>query len=452
MHNCVPETPSPDPPQSRDQDRFVTLLDPTEWIEEYRPGGHHPVHLGDKFDNGTYKILRKLGYGAYSTVWLARDAKNSRYVALKILKASAPDCELRVLSHLSNSDHLHEGVNHVLKTLNHFYHIGPNGKHLCLVTEVMGPNISDLVMGPRRRLDDLARYPKHIVQQITRQLLLGLAYIHSKRIVHGDVYPGNVAFALPSLDNCSQEEVLADVSLPLTSTTVRRRDGLCPKGGDPWAPKYLVHPQPFQGTKKPIRVDLKYFVVTEKPIRVDLKNFVVKFIDFGTAFELGQARRPGTPKPFRAPELIVGNPPFSEKIDIWSLGMMVFSLLTDNELMQLDFWIDDTVALDDDHLLQLHSVLGPLPPSVTKYWSRHSLYFDSQGCQRRNTAINAGYSCEFVEFKNMKERLMESRPEGMSVEEALMCLDMLEHMLAIEPENRSGAAELLRHPWLNELD
>ncbi|KAF8460080.1 kinase-like domain-containing protein [Kalaharituber pfeilii] len=437
MHNCLPETPSPNLPESCDQDRFVSLRDPTEWIEEYRPGGHHPVHLGDDFDNGTYKILRKLGYGGYSTVWLARDTKNSRDVALKILKASVPDCELRVLSHLSNSDHLHEGVNHVLNTLNHFYHIGPNGKHLCLVTEVMGPNISDLLSPPRGRFDDFPRFPKQIVKQITRQLLLGLAYIHSNRIVHGDVYPGNVAFALPSLDNFSQEEVLADVSLPLTSTTVRRRDGLCPKGGDPWAPKYLVHPQPFH---------------TKKPIGVDLKNFVVKFIDLGTAFELGQARRPVTPKPFRAPELIIGNPPFSEKIDIWSLGIMVFCLLANDELVQLGFWEHDTVALDDDHLLQLHSVIGPLPLSVTRCWSRHSLYFDSQGCQRRNTAINAGYDCEFVELKNMKEWLMESRPKDMSVEEALICLDMLEHMLAIEPENRSGAAELLRHPWLNELD
>jgi serine/threonine-protein kinase SRPK3 len=40
----------------------------------YRPGGFHPVHIGDVFGN-RYKVLRKLGYGLYSTVWLVRDMK-----------------------------------------------------------------------------------------------------------------------------------------------------------------------------------------------------------------------------------------------------------------------------------------------------------------------------------------------------------------------------------------
>ena len=40
---------------------------------ELHSGGFLRVRLGDLFDNQRYKILRKLGYGQYSTVWLARD-------------------------------------------------------------------------------------------------------------------------------------------------------------------------------------------------------------------------------------------------------------------------------------------------------------------------------------------------------------------------------------------
>lgn len=40
---------------------------------DYRIGGYHPVVLGDKFKNGRYVILRKLGWGHFSTVWLAED-------------------------------------------------------------------------------------------------------------------------------------------------------------------------------------------------------------------------------------------------------------------------------------------------------------------------------------------------------------------------------------------
>jgi hypothetical protein len=40
----------------------------------YCSGGYHPVRLGDVY-NDRYQVLRKLGFGLYSTVWLARDLR-----------------------------------------------------------------------------------------------------------------------------------------------------------------------------------------------------------------------------------------------------------------------------------------------------------------------------------------------------------------------------------------
>ena len=51
---------------------------PRQTIEEpdyYKPGGYHHVSLGNTFNSGAYTVLRKLGYGQYSTVWLAQDFK-----------------------------------------------------------------------------------------------------------------------------------------------------------------------------------------------------------------------------------------------------------------------------------------------------------------------------------------------------------------------------------------
>ena len=39
---------------------------------EYRVGGFHPIELGDVL-NTRYRVVRKLGYGRYSTVWLVED-------------------------------------------------------------------------------------------------------------------------------------------------------------------------------------------------------------------------------------------------------------------------------------------------------------------------------------------------------------------------------------------
>ena len=44
-----------------------------EPLERYRKGGYHPTHLGDVFKDGRYKIMHKLGWGGYGTVWLAKD-------------------------------------------------------------------------------------------------------------------------------------------------------------------------------------------------------------------------------------------------------------------------------------------------------------------------------------------------------------------------------------------
>jgi hypothetical protein len=56
-----------------------TVGAPAEDLVQYCSGGYHPVHLNDRFKNGRYEILHKLGFGSFSTVWLARD---NQYVKL----------------------------------------------------------------------------------------------------------------------------------------------------------------------------------------------------------------------------------------------------------------------------------------------------------------------------------------------------------------------------------
>ena len=57
--------------------------------EDYRRGGYHPVSLGDTFAGSRYKVLSKMGWGHFSTVWLAWDGRERRPVALKIQKSAS---------------------------------------------------------------------------------------------------------------------------------------------------------------------------------------------------------------------------------------------------------------------------------------------------------------------------------------------------------------------------
>ena len=42
-------------------------------------GGYHPVKIGDTFHN-RYQVLRKLGWGHFSTVWLCWDVRSEEMI------------------------------------------------------------------------------------------------------------------------------------------------------------------------------------------------------------------------------------------------------------------------------------------------------------------------------------------------------------------------------------
>ena len=57
-----------------------------EGLEDYKIDGYHPVHVGEILLD-RYIIMQKLGYGHFSTAWLALDNNNGNYVAIKVQKS-----------------------------------------------------------------------------------------------------------------------------------------------------------------------------------------------------------------------------------------------------------------------------------------------------------------------------------------------------------------------------
>lgn len=84
---------------------FYKPIEDVERLEHYKPGGYHPVTIGDRFHN-RYQVVHKLGHGTYSTIWLSRDGEFNRYVAAKVCTADSNPLEVNVLSTLSMAQQL----------------------------------------------------------------------------------------------------------------------------------------------------------------------------------------------------------------------------------------------------------------------------------------------------------------------------------------------------------
>jgi serine/threonine-protein kinase SRPK3 len=60
--------------------------------------------------------------------------------------------------------------------------------HTCLVLELLGPNVPTTIDS---QFAD-GRLPVRIAQKVAKQVLLGLAYLHSNGVGHGGAFSPNV--------------------------------------------------------------------------------------------------------------------------------------------------------------------------------------------------------------------------------------------------------------------
>ncbi|PTU25132.1 hypothetical protein P175DRAFT_0429948, partial [Aspergillus ochraceoroseus IBT 24754] len=194
-------------------------LEDIEKPERYRPGGYHPISIGDRLSN-RYTVVHKLGFGTYSTTWLAKDMNMDKYVAIKIAIAGTDMLESKILNTLAlsePSDEEQPGEALIPQVLDTFSIDGPNGRHQCLVTE---PGMMTLAEAKDASYTRLFRMP--VAKAIAAQVIQAVAFLHHRGVVHADLHPGNIMFRLPnSIDKLSPGELYQKYGQPNVSPFVR---------------------------------------------------------------------------------------------------------------------------------------------------------------------------------------------------------------------------------------
>ncbi|MED6196262.1 hypothetical protein PIB30_045856 [Stylosanthes scabra] len=460
-----------------------------EGTEDYRRGGYHAVRIGDTFKNSRYVVQSKLGWGHFSTVWLAWDTQHSRYVALKVQKSAqhyteAAMDEITILQQVAEGDP--EDKKCVVKLLDHFKHSGPNGQHVCMVFEYLGDNLLTLI-----KYSDYRGMPISRVKEICFHILVGLDYLHKQlSIIHTDLKPENILLLSvidPSKDprksgtplilpNSKDKTVLESGGAKDLKTSngdllknhkkkIKRKakqaahgcvekeasegvDGNPETSGavesSPNASSAIEQASSSAGTHRLSDADGtrskeqsgKRGSHSMRQKLLASADLNCKLVDFGNAcWTYKQFTNDIQTRQYRCPEVILGSK-YSTSADLWSFACICFELATGDVLF--DPHSGDNFDRDEDHLALMMELLGMMPRKIALGGRYSRDFFNRYGDLRHIRRLR---------FWPLNKVLMEKY--DFSEREANEMTEFLVPILDFVPEKRPTAGQCLQHPWIN---
>eukprot|EP01063_Lacrimia_lanifica_P039682 TRINITY_DN877_c1_g2_i1.p1 TRINITY_DN877_c1_g2~~TRINITY_DN877_c1_g2_i1.p1 ORF type:complete len:874 (+),score=301.60 TRINITY_DN877_c1_g2_i1:80-2701(+) len=386
--------------------------DDQEAEEDYCPGGYHRVKPHDTYNQ--YQVIAKLGWGQFSTVWLVRHTMRNELSALKICKATpefraASMYEIEILQGLSKRIAAADDPSQacVINLFDHFEINGPNGVHVSMAMELLGPNLLKMISNADFKGIDL-----NIVRMLTKNILKGLKFLDEAGVIHTDLKPENI------LVEVQDDSVLAEIA-KYSNTNPADLEAQQACNRDILHGRVALMPQ--EGLTAALDRCYRVKITDFGAARWDTKTYPVATV---------QTRE------YRCPEVLLGVQKLTTKIDMWSLACITFELVTGDFLF--DPKRQKEVDMDIYHWMLFQRLLGDVPPSVAasqgKYQGR---YFDATG-RFKHGALAPVPLCHYIHTKYL-----------MHIEAAEQLATFLTPILHFDPSQRASAAETLTDPWLD---
>ncbi|KAK7956018.1 uncharacterized protein PG986_005240 [Apiospora aurea] len=450
-----------------------------EDVERYQPGGFHPVVIGDVI-NERLEITHKLGQGGLAIVWLCRDRRENRWCALKIMasgQSSEDGGDLKILKLFNDKGISREkaAAHHVMLPEEHFWIDGPNGRHLALLSPLLGPTLSYwLKEGDSLTFDAMHKF--------CVQMAESLKFLHGLGVCHGDFRPANILLKVRNIDDMSEDDICNLFQGP-HAFEVGLHSG---EENTIHAPAYVVKPAWWGGA-----------------LDKDLVLDEIAIVDFGESFPEGQPPSfAGIPKAYAAPEIIY-NHSNSLESDIWSLGASIMevyggSSFTEQVLpatkilenyfgpLPVEYREDferqhreyltrrrEHEDMSERNLLKqgLSEYVGKKPKTDPSAWvlteaqrtdPSHPVSYSSMSEleeTNHDKVLKRGYShpmslpISYMNYSFLKETEPRYNSDGtwsLTCEEVLLLTDLALKIFRYNPEERLKPAQILKHPWLKE--
>ncbi|RHZ70730.1 hypothetical protein CDV55_107255 [Aspergillus turcosus] len=245
----------------------------------------YPIRLGEVVHE-RYLVEHKIGFGGFSTVWMAHDLQDKKDVALKVMSSGEwGETEIRMQDKIVQNV---QDTSHLVIYLTTFLVPGNNCRHRVLVFPLMGPCLYPVIL---RKMSMATR------MSAARQLLEALENLHKAGIVHRDLNERNCMWGMVPLHNLNRSAKYEALGRPLKRII---------PFVELWKQGELVRP-------------------VEVPDNLRTEEFYLG--DFGLAMQLGDPMTPRgyPPMQFCSPDRLHRKDP-SFGCDMWSY-MVIFAEL-----------------------------------------------------------------------------------------------------------------------------
>ncbi|KAJ3504224.1 hypothetical protein NLJ89_g8048 [Agrocybe chaxingu] len=145
----------------------------------------------------------------------------------------------------------------------------------------------------------------------------------------------------------------------------------------------------------------------------------------------------GLVQALQAPEALL-EAPCGTSMDMWTLGCLLFELLTGEPLFDLGFQTRELdISRKESHLIQMIELCGEIPKELVRAGRLSDRWFTEDGCLRIETTFYP------VSLRSVLQRHIDaSNAEGTA--------KFLEMMLKLRPEARARPQDTINHPWFSE--